>query len=148
MGGLHLPAFQLGYLELMMTVLLLLGTIYTVLGGMLSVLVTDFLQFIVMSAVIAVTVLILTRIGWEHLATTVSTHYSTGGFNPFVNAKLGWQFVLFNALLNLAAVLTWQTTISRLLSAKDAKTGQKIYRAPVSFSSAGFSSRAFGALPP
>ena len=128
LGSLQLPAFQLGYLELMMTVLLLLGTIYTVLGGMLSVLVTDFLQFIVMSAgLIAVTVLILTRIGWDHLATTVSTHYSAGGFNPFVNVKLGWQFVLFNALLNLAAVLTWQTTISRLLSAKDAKTGQKIY---------------------
>ena len=35
--------------------------------------------------------------------------------------------MLFNALLNLAAVLTWQTTISRLLAAKDAKTGQQIY---------------------
>ena len=47
---------------LTMTVLLLLGTIYTVVGGMLSVLVTDFLQFIVMSAgLIAVTVLILTQ---------------------------------------------------------------------------------------
>ncbi len=34
----------------MMTALLVLGTIYTVVGGMLSVLVTDFLQFIVMSA--------------------------------------------------------------------------------------------------
>ena len=50
-------------------------------------------------------------------------HYAAGGFNPFVNPELGWQFVLFNALLNLAAVLTWQTTISRLLAAKDAKTG-------------------------
>ena len=49
-GSLHIPAFQLGYLELMMTALLLLGTIYTVLGGMLSVLITDFLQFMVMSA--------------------------------------------------------------------------------------------------
>ena len=46
----------------MMTALLLLGTIYTVLGGMLSVLVTDFLQFIVMSCgLIAVTILILTQ---------------------------------------------------------------------------------------
>ena len=34
---------------------------------------------------------------------------------------------MFNAFLNLAAVLTWQTTISRLFSAKDAETGQKIY---------------------
>ena len=115
-------------LELMMTVLLLLGTIYTVLGGMLSVLVTDFLQFIVMSCgLIAVTVLILAQIGWDRLATTVSEHYAAGGFNPFVNPELGWQYVLFNALLNLAAVLTWQTTISRLLAAKDAKTGQQIY---------------------
>ena len=52
----------------MMTVLLVLGTVYTVAGGMLSVLVTDFLQFIVMSAgLIAVTVLILVKVGWERL---------------------------------------------------------------------------------
>ena len=109
-------------------VLLLLGTIYTVLGGLLSVLVTDFLQFIVMSCgLIAVTVLILMNIGWDRLAATVSQHCQAGGFNPFVNENLGWQYVLFNALLSLAAVLTWQTTISRLLAAKDAKTGQQIY---------------------
>jgi solute:Na+ symporter, SSS family len=111
---------------LMMTALLLLGTIYTVVGGMLSVLVTDFLQFIVMSCgLLAVTVLILTKIGWGQLADTVAQQ--PGGFNPFVNPGLGWQFVLFNSLLQLAAVLTWQTTISRLLAAKDAKTGQQIY---------------------
>ena len=53
---------------LMMTVTAGVGTIYTVVGGMLSVLVTDFLQFIVMSVgLIAVTILILTKIGWEQL---------------------------------------------------------------------------------
>ena len=52
-----------------MTALLLLGTVYTVAGGMLSVLITDFLQFIVMSAgLIAVTVLILVNIGWSTLS--------------------------------------------------------------------------------
>jgi SSS family solute:Na+ symporter len=120
--------FDLKYLVLMMTVLLALGTIYTVVGGMLSVLVTDFLQFIVMSAgLIAVTVLILMNIGFQQLAETVSKHSAAGGFNPFVHPDLGWQYVLFNGLLNLSVVLTWQTTISRLLSAKDAKTGQQIY---------------------
>ena len=54
----------------------------------------------------------------------MTEHYSAGGFNPFVNPGMGWQYVLFNALLSAAAVLTWQTMISRLLSAKDAKTGQ------------------------
>ena len=89
-GNWHTPAFQLGYLELMMTALLLLGTIYTVVGGLLSVLVTDFLQFIVMSCgLIAVTVLILTNIGWDRLATTVSQHCQAGGFNPFVEREPG-----------------------------------------------------------
>lgn len=37
------------YLEIAMTVLLVGVTVYTALGGMLSVLVTDYLQFIVMS---------------------------------------------------------------------------------------------------
>jgi solute:Na+ symporter, SSS family len=113
---------------IMMGALLALGTIYTVAGGMLSVLVTDFLQFIVMSAgLIAVTLLILVNIGWDRLATTVSDRYASGGFNPFVNPGLGWQYVLFNALECLAGALTWQTMISRLLSAKDAKTGRQIY---------------------
>jgi len=118
------------YLEIAMTVMLLAVATYTILGGMLSVLVTDFLQFIVMSVgLIAVTVLILASsdIGWGKLVATVEAKYGAGGFNPFVHPDMGWQYVLFNALLNVAAVLTWQTTIQRLLAAKDTRTGMKIY---------------------
>jgi SSS family solute:Na+ symporter len=50
-----------------------------------------------------------------------------GGFNPLSNNELGWPYLIYYTLLNLACVLTWQTTISRLLSAKDAKTGQQVY---------------------
>ncbi|MBO0721158.1 MAG: sodium:solute symporter family protein, partial [Blastocatellia bacterium] len=62
------------YLELMMTALLVGVAVYTILGGMLSVLVTDFLQFVVMSAgLIAVTALILINVGWGKLVGTVET---------------------------------------------------------------------------
>ncbi len=116
------------YLEIMMTVLLVGVAVYTILGGMLSVLVTDFLQFVVMSVgLIAVTILILLTVGWERLVTTVETTHGAGGFNPFVNAEMGIPFIVFNALLNFAVVLTWQTTIARVLAAKDAATGRKIY---------------------
>jgi len=116
------------YLEIMMTALLVGVAIYTILGGMLSVLVTDFLQFVVMSAgLILVTVLILVNVGWEKLVTTVETSYGAGGFNPFVNPTMGWQYVLFNLMLNTAAVLTWQTIIARVLAAKDTKTGRQVY---------------------
>jgi SSS family solute:Na+ symporter len=116
------------YLEIMMTALLVGVAVYTILGGMLSVLVTDFLQFVVMSiGLILVTILILMNVGWEKLVTTVETHYGAGGFNPFVNSTMGWQYVLFNLMLNTAAVLTWQTIIARVLAAKDTGTGRKVY---------------------
>ncbi len=96
---------------------------------MLSVLVTDFLQFIVMSVgLIAVTVLILTqnRLGPSGHDGVERT---TRPADSILLSTPNWDgsSCSFNALLNLAAVLTWQTTISRLLAAKDAKTGQKIY---------------------
>jgi SSS family solute:Na+ symporter len=116
------------YLEIMMTALLVGVAVYTILGGMLSVLVTDFLQFVVMSAgLILVTILILMNVGWDKLVTTVETNYGAGGFNPFVNPTMGWQYVLFILMFNTAAVLTWQTTIARVLAAKDTRTGRQVY---------------------
>jgi SSS family solute:Na+ symporter len=117
-----------GNLELMMTALLIGVAVYTILGGMLSVLVTDFLQFIVMSAgLILITLLILDKVGWDTLVDTVQTRYGEGGFNPLKNPTMGWSYVIFNALLNTAAVLTWQTQIARVLAAKDSATGRKVY---------------------
>jgi len=115
-------------LEITMTVLLVIVCLYTILGGMLSVLVTDFLQFVVMSlALIAVTVLIVVKEGWGNLIAAVDVHYGQGGFNPFVNESMGWSYVIFNALIVISCVLTLQPVIQRVLSAKDAKTGQKVF---------------------
>ncbi|MBE7557887.1 sodium:solute symporter family protein [bacterium] len=115
-------------LEITMTVLLVCVALYTVLGGMLSVLVTDYLQFIVMSlGLLAVTVFILMTIGWETISASVAARHGAGGFNPWVNPDLGPAFVIFMLIHNLAVVLTWQTIIQRLLSAKDTSTGRKVY---------------------
>lgn len=119
---------NLRYLELAMTVLLIGVAVYTILGGMLSVLVTDFLQFIVMSVgLLVVTFLVLHQVGWEKIVATVQTHHGAGGFNAFIPKDLGWPFVLSNLLTNTAAVLTWQAVVARLLAAKDSRIGRKIY---------------------
>lgn len=116
------------YLALMMTALLVMVAVYTVLGGMLSVLVTDFLQFVVMSfGLLIVTVMVLAQVGWGKLVATVEWHHGAGGFNPLANPHLGWAFVVMQILGNTAATLTWQTVVARLLAAKDADTGRKVY---------------------
>jgi SSS family solute:Na+ symporter len=120
--------FDQKYLEITMTALLAAVAIYTILGGMLSVLVTDFLQFVFMSAgLLAVTILILINVGWNRLTAAVQEQYGAGGFNPFVHPAMGWEYVVANAMLSLAMVLTWQTTIQRLLAAKDTRTGRQVY---------------------
>jgi solute:Na+ symporter, SSS family len=125
---LSIAGHEIETIVVMMTVLLVGVATYTILGGMLSVLVTDFLQFVVMSiGLIVVTVLILINVGWEQFVSTVETHYGAGGFNPFVNPKMGWAYVVFNLLQNTAAVLTWQTCVARVLAAKDSRTGMKVY---------------------
>ncbi len=119
---------NLKYLEIAMTVLLVGVAVYTIMGGMLSVLVTDFVQFVVMSAgMLVVTFLVLSHVGWDRLVTTVDQNFGPGGFNPFIAKDLGWAFVVSNLFTNTAAVLTWQTCIARLLSAKDSKTGRRVY---------------------
>lgn len=122
--------FDETHLKTIMTVLLVGVAAYTILGGMLSVLITDFLQFIVMSAgLLAVTFLIFTHpeIGWGKLVETVATRHGDGGFNPFLHPDLGWEYVMFQLFLQTAATLTWQTTIARVLSAKDTRTGRQVY---------------------
>ena len=122
-------------LEIMMTLLLVAVCTYTILGGMLSVLVTDFLQFVVMSAgLLAATAVVIYKTGWGKMLETVDTHYGIGGYNPFANADMGWSYVLFNSLVVTACVLTAQPVIQRVLAAKDVKTGRQVFtRASVFF---------------
>lgn len=116
------------YLEITMTILLIVVGLYTVLGGMISVLVTDFLQFILMSTgMIIVTIYIIFTVGWGNIVNAVSETYGAAGFNPFINEKLGWQYVAYTFLTVSATVLTWQTMIARVLSSKDSTIAKKMY---------------------
>ncbi len=122
------------YLEITMTILLVGVAMYTIMGGMISVLITDYLQFIIMSlGLLVVTVLIFIQIGWTDLTNAIQTNYGEGGFNPFMHPEMGWDYMIFNSLVALAVVLTWQTMIQRVLSAKNSKVGQKIYKGTAMF---------------
>ncbi len=120
--------FDPGYLELVMTLILVGVAVYTILGGMLSVLVTDYIQFVVMGVgLVSVIVLFLYNFGWAEMTATVEQNMGLSGFNPFEGGKYGVDRILLDVLVAFASVLTWQTIISRVLSAKDSVTAQKIY---------------------
>lgn len=120
--------FDPSYLEVVMTLILGGVALYTILGGMLSVLITDYVQFIIMSAgLIVVVLLVIFKLGWVEMLQEVHQNYGQGAFNPFVNRDYGLDRILLDFFLAFAAVLTWQTIISRVLASKDPKTARGIY---------------------
>ena len=197
----HVGPVSLGYLELMMTALLAIVLAYTVFGGMLSVLITDYLQFLVKgTGIVLISVLVLWAMPWSDLISGLVTAHQQGAvyakaaeeeaqrwkaaaeaiekaegpqaardylkaqaknqgeqlenqsadlakqwvlvaakkgeppsaltmahpLNPFLSKGTGW--VVWQILTALAVMTTWQTTISRVLAAKDAATAKRIYR--------------------
>ncbi len=76
-------------IKLVMTVMVLLVLTYTLLGGMVSVVVTDYIQFIVMTAgIFGTTYWLLNRPevgGFEGMRQAVETYRPSYGFNPFAS---------------------------------------------------------------
>lgn len=126
------------WLEWVMTILLGLVLLYTAFGGMLSVLVTDYIQFLVVGAGVVVTsVLVIHNIGWTNLVDGLRSIWESAAadpaknashpFNPFHASSFGWGYLAWQFLFQIACATTWQTQISRVLSTKDSRTARSMY---------------------
>ncbi|MBA3438732.1 MAG: sodium:solute symporter family protein [Pyrinomonadaceae bacterium] len=115
------------YLIAVMTVILLLELMYTVLGGMVSVVITDFMQYILLSvATILVSIYAVYYAGWSNIVDKVSTTMGEAGFNPISNPKFGLTFLIWQALLWFSVHTCWQTTAMRMFSTKSAETSKRV----------------------
>jgi SSS family solute:Na+ symporter len=114
------------HLVAVMTVILLLELVYTVLGGMVSVVITDFIQYVLLSvATILVSLYVVWFAGWHHMIDKVAGTMSDAGFNPLVNPRLGLTFIIWQTLIWLA-VPCWQTTAMRVFSTKSPELSNKV----------------------
>ena len=121
-------------LAIIMIVLLVMVLLYTILGGMISVIITDYIQFVVLSIGLILSVLFsIHHLGWfnifnqlELLAAHPNLVYdpiqSRGGF------YLSWQVVL-----GFVSAIIWPTAITRALSLKSPETVKKQYMYLASF---------------
>jgi len=104
-------------LPLVMTTLLTLVLVYTVLGGMISVVVTDYLQFVVLSCgMLLATALAVSHLGWNTIFDEVQAQMGAGGFDPFVSSAFGPEYVAWQAVLGLVGCAVWPTAVARALA--------------------------------
>jgi SSS family solute:Na+ symporter len=115
------------YLVWVMTIILLLELVYTVLGGMVSVVITDFIQYVLLSvATILVTIYAVYYAGWGHIVNKVATTMGEAGFSPLVNKKFGITFLIWQVLIWFSIHTCWQTTAMRMFSTRSPETSKKV----------------------
>ena len=123
-----LSGIPIEYLKLVMTGILLLELLYTILGGMVSVVITDFIQFIVLTAgAVVVTGISIYSAGWQHMHDAVWRVMGPRGFDPFSSPQFGWAFIAFQLVFWMALSTCWQTTAMRTFSTRDAEISKKVF---------------------
>ncbi len=116
-----------------MVVLLTLVLIYTLLGGMVSVILTNYIQYILLSfGMVFITVYGVYVVGWDNIVNAVTASHGEKGINPFFpslfKGEFGVGFLVWQVLEWTAILVAWQAVALRLFSSKDSKTGMKIYK--------------------
>lgn len=124
----HAMGFVDTSVAVIMVIMLVAVGLYTMFGGMLSVVFTDYMQFAVMSVgMLLATVFAFRAVSLPQIATAVSQNLGTDGFNPFSNPNLGWTFVFWMLLSNFAAAALYQPGVSRALSAENPNIGMRLF---------------------
>ena len=118
-------------LPAIMTFLLTLVLIYTCMGGMLSVVIADYVQFVVLSVgLVVTTVLAIYNLGWNNIFDTVFALKGPAGFDPTIASEetgFGLEYVAWMFFLGIVGCAIWPTSVARALAAESPATVKKQY---------------------
>jgi solute:Na+ symporter, SSS family len=116
-------------LKAAMTIMLGLVLVYTMLGGMISVVLTDYLQFAVMAVGLVVTsVILMGHYGWGEIISSVESLKHQAGFNPLMKSSgLGPMYLVWMFFIGFVSSCVWQTAVMRATSAEDTNVVRRTY---------------------
>lgn len=116
------------HLKIIMTTLLAMVLLYTAMGGMVSVVVSDYVQFVLLSAsLLLMCVLSIKSLGWHNIVQTVSALKGQAGFDPFHSEGFGLPYVIWMFFLGLVNCAVWQTAVIRACSMESVHTVKRLY---------------------
>jgi solute:Na+ symporter, SSS family len=110
-----------------MTIMLVIVIGYTVLEGMFLVVVTDFMQFVILSlGMLVSTVAVLMKVDVTQISDSVTWQFGASGVNPLINPRYGWIFIIWILMSNLAAAALWQPGTSKALASESPEVARKV----------------------
>ncbi len=123
-------------LKIAMTIGVAIVLLYTAVGGMIAVVFTDYLQYVIMSiGLLTTSVLLMLHFGWSHTLISVQQIKGEAGFNPVMTSSgLGPTYLVWMLFLGFISACVWQTSVMRATSAVD----ENVVRRTYSWGSVGF----------
>ena len=117
------------YVQIVMTVLIVLVLVYTILGGMVSVVITDYIQFIVLSfGMLLACVFAVKSVGWNAITQAVSSTHGDAGFSPLDGDGFGPSYVIWMLFVaGLVSAAVWQTAVMRSCAAENERVVRRMY---------------------
>lgn len=101
------------------TVLLILVLAYTALGGMISVVLTDFIQFVFLAVgMVLTTILVMSGPGLAGFFDQTAAAYGALGFDPINHPEYGWWFIAYWSVFAVSGCILWQPVAARVLSSE------------------------------
>ena len=116
-------------LKVVMVVLLALVLVYTVIGGMISVVITDYIQFVILSVGILVPVGSRSRVSAGIIFSIPSaSHKGEAGFNPVAaDSSFGFEYVGWMFFLGIVNCALWPTAVARALAMESTASLKRQY---------------------
>jgi SSS family solute:Na+ symporter len=126
----HFLAIPEAYIHLTMTILVVVVVVYTVLGGMVTVVVTDFVQFILLAlGMLLATFFVFNQHGFLGMFEQAERLYGSAGFNPFSHPEYGWSFIAYWSVFAISGCILWQPVAQRVLAAQKPELNKAIFKA-------------------
>jgi SSS family solute:Na+ symporter len=96
---------------------------------MVSVVIADYVQFVVLSiSLLAITFISITKLGWKNIFYTIENAMGTAGFDPTVaGGGFGWEYIVWMFFLGLVSCAIWPTAVARALAMENAQVVKRQY---------------------
>ena len=118
-------------LKLVMVGLLALVLIYTVIGGMISVVITDYIQFVVLSVGILITGWLAVESvgGFQSLFDEADKLKGREWFDPTdADSGFGWEYLAWMFFLGIVNCALWPTAVARALAMESTTALKRQYK--------------------
>jgi SSS family solute:Na+ symporter len=116
------------YILWTMVALIVVVLAYTALGGMVSVIVTNYVQYVVLVVgMLTITFYCFYSVGWTSMVETVQLELGEQGFDPFQHPVFGWKFIVWQTLTWFAIVTVWAPIAARTFASESPNTIKKIF---------------------